>query len=481
VSEIHLAEFYEVYEKALGSGDAALFAGAGFSQPAGFVNWKELMREIAHDLGLDIDKESDLIAIAQFHQNDRTNRAKLNQKLIDEFTQDAVITENHRLIAQLPIRTIWTTNYDTLIEDAFKDAKKRCDVKISPENLAITKYHSHTTIFKMHGDVSQPHNAVLTKNDYETYNETRQLFTTRLQGDLVSKTFLFLGFSFTDPNIEYILSRIRILLGQNTRDHYCVMRRVQKPARNTGAAKADYEYELRSQQHRINDLKRYSIRAVMIDDYSEITDILKELTKRSHLNDIFVSGSAHDYDPRGKSELESLAKMIGREVIAKGYNIVSGFGLGVGGAVIVGSMEVAYDKGVSIDERMMLRPFPQGDPPSGMSREAFWRKYREDMIGNAGFAIFLSGNKLDPATHKTVIANGVLQEFEIAKQLKLYPIPVGATGHAAQEIWNEVHGNLDKFFPAKGVKTHFETLNNPHKSNKDLVEAILAIIKRVKQ
>lgn len=100
MSEIRLDEFYEAYEKALGSGDAALFAGAGFSQPAGFVNWKELMREIAHDLGLDIDKESDLIAIAQFHQNDRTNRAKLNQKLIDEFTQDAAITENHRLIAQ---------------------------------------------------------------------------------------------------------------------------------------------------------------------------------------------------------------------------------------------------------------------------------------------------------------------------------------------------------------------------------------------
>jgi Sir2- and TIR-associating SLOG family/SIR2-like domain len=481
MSEIRLEEFYEAYEKALSSGDAALFAGAGLSQPAGFVNWKELMREIAHDLGLNIDKESDLIAIAQYHHNDRTNRSKLNQKLIDEFTQDVAITENHRLIAQLPIRTIWTTNYDTLIEDAFKDAKKRCDVKITPENLSTTKYHSHATVFKMHGDISQPHNAVLTKNDYETYNETRQLFTTRLQGDLVSKTFLFLGFSFTDPNIDYILSRIRILLGQNTRDHYCVMRRVQKPARNTGTAKADYEYDLRSQQHRINDLKRYSIRALLIDDYSEITDILKKLNKRSHLNDIFVSGSAYDYDPRGKSELEGLAKMIGREVIAKGYNIVSGFGLGVGGAVIVGSMEVAYDKGVSIEERMMLRPFPQGDPPSGMTRDDFWKKYREDMIGNAGFALFLSGNQLDAATNQTVIATGVLQEFEIAKQLQLYPIPVGATGHAAKQIWDEVYAKLDTFYPGKGVKTHFETLNNPKKSNKELIEAIFAIIKRARQ
>jgi hypothetical protein len=481
VNEIRLEEFYDAYEKALNSGDAAVFAGAGLSQPAGYVNWKELMREIAHDLGLNVDKETDLIGIAQYHHNARSGRAKLNQKLIDEFTQDAAITENHQLIAALPIRTIWTTNYDTLIEDAFKAAKKRCDVKLTPENLAITKYASHVIVFKMHGDISLPHDAVLTKNDYETYNDTRQLFTTRLQGDLVSKTFLFLGFSFTDPNIDYILSRIRVLLGQNARDHYCILRRIPKPPRMSGSAKADYEYEVRSQQHRIDDLKRYGIRAVMIDNYAEIPVILRELKRRSNLNDIFVSGSAHSYDPKGQAELESLARMLGKTVIDRGYNIVSGFGLGIGGSVIVGAMEVAYDKGVSIDERMILRPFPQGDPPAGLTRQEFWRRYREDMIQQAGFAIFLSGNKFDATTNDTVLANGVLQEFEITKQLNVYPIPVGATGHAAQQIWTEVYNDLDTFFPNKGVKTHFETLNNSRKSNQDLIDAIFAIINRVKR
>jgi len=478
--EIRIEEFYDAYAKALATGDAALFAGAGLSRPAGFVDWKELMREIAQDLGLDVDKENDLVALAQYHFNDRTNRSKLNQKLIDEFTQNAEITENHRLIANLPIRTIWTTNYDTLIEQSFSETKKRCDVKITQENLAVTKPHAHVTIFKMHGDISQPHDAVLLKNDYETYNETRQLFTTRLQGDLVSKTFLFLGFSFTDPNIDYILSRIRVLLGQNTRDHYCIMRRVQTPKKMAGVAKADYEYKVRSQEHRTNDLKRYSIRALLIDDYSEIPDILRELNRRAHLNDVFVSGSAFDYEPRGKEKLEELAKMIGREIISRGCNLVSGFGLGIGGAVIVGSMESAYSKNASIDERMTLRPFPQGDPPKSMTRETFWRKYREEMLKQAGFAIFLSGNTRDVSSDKTVIADGVLQEFEIAKQLKLYPIPIGATGHAAQRIWDEVFGNLDAFYSGKGVRGHFQTLGNPNKSNAELVEAIFTIIKRVK-
>ena len=58
----------------------------------------------------------------------------------------------------------------------------------------------------MHGDFSQPRNAVLTKEDYETYNEHRALFSEKLKGDLIEKTFLFLGFSFTDPNVDYILA-----------------------------------------------------------------------------------------------------------------------------------------------------------------------------------------------------------------------------------------------------------------------------------
>ena len=59
-------------------------------------------------------------------------------------------------------------------------------------------------------------------------NEKRQLFTTALQGDLVSKTFLFIGFSFEDPNLKYILSRIRNLLDANRRTHYCLLEKIQK-------------------------------------------------------------------------------------------------------------------------------------------------------------------------------------------------------------------------------------------------------------
>ena len=478
VSEIHLEEFLTRYENALVRGEACLFAGAGLSQP--FVNWKELLRELAEDIGLDVDREHDLVAVAQYHYNDRKTRSKINQKLIDEFTRDAKLTENHKLIANLPIRTVWTTNYDTLLEEAFKNAHKRCDVKIAPENLATTVYHADVTIYKMHGDINSPDKAVLTKQDYENYNKHRQLFTTCLQGDLVTKTFLFLGFSFTDPNIDYILSRIRVLLGKNTRDHYCVMRRIPKPKPLRGAAKADYEYQLRSQQHRITDLALYGIRVLLVEDFSEITEMLRRLNRRAHLNDVFVSGSAADYSPRGKGKLEELAIMLGRELFNRGFNLVSGFGLGIGGHVVTGSLEASYGKHESIDERMALLPFPQGVVPEGMTHEEFLRKYREDMLRRATFAIFISGNKHDATSGSVTLANGVLQEFELAKELKLYPVPIGATGHASARIWEIVYPKLHEYFPNMRIKGNFQTLNNQKKSNREIVDAVFAIINRVK-
>ncbi|WP_152054214.1 SIR2 family protein [Tautonia marina] len=480
MSEIGLPEFYDNYVKSLTDGTAALFAGAGLSRPAGFVDWKGLMREIASDLHLDIDIEYDLIAIAQYHLNKRRTRATLNRKLVEEYTEDVRQTENHKLIANLPIRTVWTTNYDKLIENAYEAARKRVEVKTDPKNLVPLKRRVDAMIYKMHGDVSSPDNAVLTKEDYELYNVTRQAFTQVLESDLISKTFLFLGFSFTDPNIDYILSRIRVLVGTG-RDHYCIMRREPKRKGLRGKQLAEYEYAQRKQQLRIDDLGRYNIRTILVDEYAEVTGILKELNRRVHLNDIFVSGSAFDYAPRGQEEIEKLSRRIGEEIINNGYNLISGFGLGIGSFVIVGSMEAVYrDDTTHADDRLVLRPFPQGNAPAGMTVQDFWEKYRRDMLSKAGFAIFLCGNKQD-GEGKPELAGGVMQEFEIAKQLGVYPIPVGATGHASREIWNIVNDNIDDYYPGFSIKTNFKVLGNEKSSNDDIIEAIFAIIKRVRR
>ena len=57
-------EFLREYSRALTEDRASAFVGAGFSVGAGFVDWRALLREIAADLGLSVDEEHDLIAVA---------------------------------------------------------------------------------------------------------------------------------------------------------------------------------------------------------------------------------------------------------------------------------------------------------------------------------------------------------------------------------------------------------------------------------
>ena len=268
----NLKAFIEGFSKAINENNAAIFAGAGLSSGAGFVNWTELLKNVAEELNLEIKKEEhDLVSLAQYYCNEHHGRGRLNQIITDEFQRRASITENHRILARLPIQTFWTTNYDTLIESSLRDIGKNPDVKINPENLAITLSDRDAIVYKMHGDVSQIHRAIITRDDYEKYELTHSLFTTALQGDLVSKTFLFLGFSFNDPNLNYILSRIRIRLEGNQRPHYCFQKKIIE---SDFSAKEDYEYAKIKQELQINDLKRFSINSILVDEYSEITRIL---------------------------------------------------------------------------------------------------------------------------------------------------------------------------------------------------------------
>src|SRR3990167_14758 len=95
--------FINSFANDIADGTAAIFAGAGLSVGSGFVNWAGLLRDIAEELGLDVDRESNLVAVAQYHLNERRNRTRINQKIIDEFSAGHAINENHEILARLPI------------------------------------------------------------------------------------------------------------------------------------------------------------------------------------------------------------------------------------------------------------------------------------------------------------------------------------------------------------------------------------------
>ncbi len=118
-----IEQFIDDYFSEIEAGNAAIFAGAGLSVPAGYVDWRELLRPLARELDLDLEFETDLVAVAQFHVNQSgSNRHRLHTAVIDALSIDRPVTENHRLLALLPIATWWTTNYDKQIETALKAA-----------------------------------------------------------------------------------------------------------------------------------------------------------------------------------------------------------------------------------------------------------------------------------------------------------------------------------------------------------------------
>jgi len=474
-----LTRFYADYEKALDNHEAALFVGAGLSMAAGFKSWPNLLRGVAAELKLDVDKETDLVTLAQFHVNEHRVRTRLNQLVVDEYGQDVTPTINHQLIVTLPIETVWTTNYDQLIERAFREAGKKYDAKVTSANFGVTVRGKDVTIYKMHGDVTCPDDTVLVRDDYEFYNVRREVFTNALKGDLVNKTFLFLGFSFTDPNIDYILSRIRVLMGPNPRQHYCVMRWPRKPmgrGKGYAEARAQYDYNLRRLELRVGDMKRYGIETLMVDEHDEITDILRALNKRAHRNNIFVSGSTDAAPTVVGRRSEALARAAGLEIVRKGFTLVSGFGLGIGGAVLIGALEEVYrNEKLTLADRILMRPFPQL-APDDPRRAPLYTAYRKEMLSQVGYTIFLGGNKVDVATGRSDVAGGVLEEFALATELGKYPIPVGATGDAARIIWEQVVADTGRFFPGIDVSTHLQVLGDVLKTDEDILAAIFAII-----
>jgi hypothetical protein len=472
--------FIREYTRELHNKNAAVFAGAGLSMGSGYVDWRALLRNIITDLGLDPEKEHDLVTLAQYHCNQAGgNKASLTQAIFDQFKPTKTPTENHRILASLPIHTYWTTNYDKLIERALEDAKKVPDVKYTLKQLSVTRQDRDVSVYKMHGDVDHPADAIISKDDYEAYPLKMNAFVAALRGDLVEKTFLFLGFSFTDPNIDYILSRVRSQYEQHGRHHYCIQKRVSQEASESDA---EFKYRQLKQEYFIRDLKRFSIQTALIDDYEQLPSLLGKLAATYKRSSIFISGAAHDYGSWSQAQAEAFLHKLSHHTAAKKNRIITGFGLGVGSAIINGALAHLNEAGKTIsDEEIMMRPFPQVATGSA-SLASQWTDYRKAMIDYAGIAIFVFGNKRD-AKGNVVPSNGMREELELCVKAGVRPLPVGATGFMAAELWKEVNADMAKYFPdATAVfKKDFETIGNASVGPDDLLPVIHRMVEHLQK
>lgn len=358
------------------SGHLAIFAGAGLSINSGYGDWKSLLKPIGRQLGLNLNM--DLTAMAQYYENE-FGRDELNCRIISEFGKKPENNDNLNILASLPIKCYWTTNYDSLIEDTLRAEGKVVDVII--EQLQY-KYHapnSDVVVYKMHGDKTLPDKAVLTKNDYENYDNDRLLFSQRLTMDLITNTFLFIGFSFSDPNLDRIISLVRRNLnGAAPKNHYCFMRSVNindylKPEEPiTEEVKIQFEQDRNYQELRIRDMRRYGIQTILVDEFGQITLMLKYIRTKYKLDSVFISGGLDtskkefDYGSFQKKEAgfalgkaERFIMQLASRLIENDYKIVTGFGAGIGNFVVSGAYMQQKDGKRRVDwinDRVYIQP-----------------------------------------------------------------------------------------------------------------------------
>ena len=115
---IPLDEVVHEIGPALMRGDGAYFIGSGISVPSGLLDWNGLIRKLAKPLGIDVTEQDELPRIAQYCVNaDSGNRGPLVGRLKGELGKPAKrANPYHAAISRTNITTLWTTNFDTLLE-----------------------------------------------------------------------------------------------------------------------------------------------------------------------------------------------------------------------------------------------------------------------------------------------------------------------------------------------------------------------------
>lgn len=470
--------FLEEYSAALGDDQAAVFVGAGVSQAAGYPSWRSLLGEIGDELSVSSKDVHDLAALAQWSIQESGSRNRVRDVIRREISPDRPLTATNRILARLPTRAYWTTNYDKLIERSFEEINRPFDVVASATDLSTRSSPGAARIFKMHGTIDRPSEVVISTDDYELFRKSRGAFLPLLQAHMTSMSMLFVGMSLTDPNVKQVLALIRESFSDNPPDHFAL---VKPPQASDFADRAGFESRHRQHELWARDLRRYGLTAVEVDDYAEIPKLLEALEREVARQRVWVSGSWPDENfGADGAKAYAVARGVGNAVGHLGLKLINGLGLVVGSAALTGFLEALQDAGSwDLDRRLITRPFPQPLGGADPDREQ-WAALRAELARLSGVAVFIGGKKASNGTMK--VADGVLDEFEAAKKAGAFLLPIGATGGAAERIAKELVGS-DLAPRGKAAQRpsndDLRALADKSASISELVERSLGIIRKV--
>jgi len=183
---------------------------------------------------------------------------------------------------------------------------------------------------------------------------------------------------------------------------------------------------------------------------------------------VFISGSAYEYGRFGDTG-RPFVRNLTKTLLRNNFKVISGFGLGVGGAVVEGAMDEVYlEKKTNITDHLHVYPFASHEHHKDVKTS-----YRMDMITRAGVAIFVFGNKLHDIAIKE--AEGMMEEFQIASSNKAVLIPVGASGYVSERLWQEMMARFDEYVDSREKFELYEELGAPYTRHDRLIDIIIQI------
>jgi SIR2-like domain len=203
------------------------FVGAGASMsvtwgtppnPRRGPSWHELVDQAGRLLGATdpnlLRARGTELQILEYFKAVKGGLAELTNWLSIEFStatdDDISASPIHSELARLQKCSLYyTTNYDNFIERALTKAGRKTHVVSSEHNIS----HDRTAVevVKFHGDFNTPDKMVLSESQYMERMRLESPMDFKLRSDLLGRAVLFIGYSFNDPNVNYIFHVINHL------------------------------------------------------------------------------------------------------------------------------------------------------------------------------------------------------------------------------------------------------------------------------
>ena len=219
--------------------DVVLFIGSGFSLKAGAPTVHQLINAIIQEGGEELFKnitkeERTLRNVSEIFTQDCMSRNELLTLLKEQFDFMRKDLSDHQILHKIPhIKTIFTTNYDTLLEDSYPNSER--DLITATSGCAYLD-SSKVSIYKVHGDLTNlnnPDSVIITESDYQHYfrNPNFSLIWEELKAAFVKKHVAFIGYSLEDDNILELIKNVRTCLNDNMKGLFLIVKtaRLLKP------------------------------------------------------------------------------------------------------------------------------------------------------------------------------------------------------------------------------------------------------------